>query len=214
MKNINEINWWHRIKLPDGSYTPGRVFYGEDGGDWPTSRFGMPDDLTGKTVLDIGAFDGFFSFEAEKRGARVVLATDIYQNGSKDGFDFAHRVLNSKVQFAGIGIYDMVPAILFDVVLFYGVLYHLDKPTDALRKLYDLVKLEGVVLIETAIAHNIESNGSLLPTWEFRPGFDGDETNKWYPSIKGLMEYLKWVGFAEVSIVWASDLRATIKAIK
>lgn len=35
-------------------------------------------DLTGKSVLDIGAWDGFFSFEAERRGARRVVALDHY----------------------------------------------------------------------------------------------------------------------------------------
>ena len=71
-----QISWWHRIQMPDGSYTPGLVVHGSDGGDWPTTRFGMPEDLTGKTVMDVGAWDGFFSFEAEKRGAKYVLAAD------------------------------------------------------------------------------------------------------------------------------------------
>ena len=37
----------------------------------------IPDDLTGWTVLDIGAWHGFFSFECERRGADRVLAVDI-----------------------------------------------------------------------------------------------------------------------------------------
>jgi tRNA (mo5U34)-methyltransferase len=37
--------------------------------------FRLP-DLRGKTVLDINAWDGFFSFEAERRGARRVVALD------------------------------------------------------------------------------------------------------------------------------------------
>ena len=31
----------------------------------------IPENLTGKRVLDIGAYDGFFSFEFERRGAEV-----------------------------------------------------------------------------------------------------------------------------------------------
>src|SRR6266436_2822961 len=38
----------------------------------------IPQDLTGKTVLDIGAWDGYFSFEFERRGAKRVLAIDSY----------------------------------------------------------------------------------------------------------------------------------------
>ena len=36
----------------------------------------MPEDLTGMRVLDIGARDGFYTFEAERRGAREVVALD------------------------------------------------------------------------------------------------------------------------------------------
>lgn len=35
-------------------------------------------DLTGKTVLDVGAWDGFFSFTAEERGAKRVVSFDSY----------------------------------------------------------------------------------------------------------------------------------------
>lgn len=41
--------------------------------DWP--------DMTGKSVLDVGAFGGWFSFEAERRGAASVTAIDYYSWG-------------------------------------------------------------------------------------------------------------------------------------
>jgi len=37
---------------------------------WRLSHFGLPSDLRGKRVLDIGAWDGWFSFECERRGSR------------------------------------------------------------------------------------------------------------------------------------------------
>ena len=47
---------------------------------------GLPDDLTGRTVLDVGAWDGFFSFEAERRGAARVVAADSFAwNGENWG---------------------------------------------------------------------------------------------------------------------------------
>src|SRR5437879_3540299 len=65
---IMAIHWVHRIALPGGRVTPG---------DWDTgkalSRLRLPEDLSGKTVLDVGAWDGLYSFEAEKRGAARVL---------------------------------------------------------------------------------------------------------------------------------------------
>ena len=65
-----------------------------------TSRLGhsprlkLPKRLDGRTVLDVGAWDGFYSFEMERRGAAKVLATDHFcwgGNGwaSQDGFNLA-----------------------------------------------------------------------------------------------------------------------------
>jgi tRNA (mo5U34)-methyltransferase len=67
--------WWHSIELAPGVVTPGQktaeILRGE------VAAMRLDDlDLRGKSVIDIGAWDGFFSFEAERRGARSVLAFD------------------------------------------------------------------------------------------------------------------------------------------
>src|SRR5437588_9162642 len=56
---------YHSIELPDGSVLPGlqSIEYLR----WRLSLFGLPGDLRGKRVLDIGAWDGWFSFECERR---------------------------------------------------------------------------------------------------------------------------------------------------
>ena len=56
--------WWHRIDLGHGIVTPGL-----DDSPVKLGTLSFPPNLSGKTVLDIGAWDGFFSFEAERRGA-------------------------------------------------------------------------------------------------------------------------------------------------
>src|SRR6478752_5079558 len=56
-------HWYHRIELPGGVVTPGH-------NPINAPSYGIPDDLTGKRVLDVGAWDGFWTFEALKRGAR------------------------------------------------------------------------------------------------------------------------------------------------
>ncbi len=72
-EKVAAITWYHTIDLGNGVITPGE-------GDTPDRipRLGMPGDLSGLTVLDIGAWDGAYSFEAERRGAGRVLATDSY----------------------------------------------------------------------------------------------------------------------------------------
>src|SRR5262245_66397580 len=69
-EKLHLTGWWHSIDLGDGRITPGvrtleelqRVY----------ASFGLPENLCGKRVLDIGSWDGFFSFEAERRGAEAV----------------------------------------------------------------------------------------------------------------------------------------------
>jgi tRNA (mo5U34)-methyltransferase len=70
-----EGHWWHSIDLGDGVQTKGRksaeLLQSELAGlDFP--------DVKGRSVLDIGAWDGFYSFEAERRGASRVVALDYF----------------------------------------------------------------------------------------------------------------------------------------
>jgi tRNA (mo5U34)-methyltransferase len=67
--------WWHSIELGHGIATKGVKTRESLQSELESLR--LP-DLRSKTVLDIGAWDGFFSFEAERRGARRVLALDHY----------------------------------------------------------------------------------------------------------------------------------------
>jgi tRNA (mo5U34)-methyltransferase len=95
----------------------------------------------------------------------------------------------------------------YDVVLFYGVLYHLIEPFLALQKVASVTK--GVALIETAI-----SKGGGM-TMELRPGFDNDPTNWWYPTIPCLREMLLRAGFSRTEVVYnLNDVRATVAAYK
>ena len=70
---VEQIRWWHPIDFGGGLIAPGI-----DVTPARLARSGCPRDLSGLSVLDIGAWDGFFSFEAERRGARRVLATDSF----------------------------------------------------------------------------------------------------------------------------------------
>jgi SAM-dependent methyltransferase len=59
--------WYHTLDLGDGVVTPGLYDYRETIG-----AFGFPEDMSGMTVLDVGSATGFFAFEFERRGARVI----------------------------------------------------------------------------------------------------------------------------------------------
>jgi len=78
--------------------------------------FDLPQDLRGKHVLDIGAWDGWFSFECERCGANVAAVDCI----ALDTFIEARKLPR------------------FDIVLFFGVLYHLRHPLLLLEKVVEL----------------------------------------------------------------------------
>lgn len=103
----------------------------------------IPAQLSGTTVLDIGAWDGFFSFEFERRGAEV-LAIDTYawDHGGLNNFLSAREKLNSKVNYQRLDVHDLDPAVIgkFDIVFFAGVLYHLRNPLLALERIYAVTR--------------------------------------------------------------------------
>lgn len=71
-ERISKLGWYHTIDLGHGIATPGFI------DNRPTVHlFGIPEDLTGKRCLDIGTYDGFWSFEFERRGASEVVGIDV-----------------------------------------------------------------------------------------------------------------------------------------
>lgn len=102
--------WRHRIPLGKGLHTPG---YNTLPTEWDENH--LPNNLNGKTFLDIGANDGFFSFEAEKRGAKHVWACDIYHGDSsfmtlgwnERGIQSVKEYLQSKVEIGNVSVFDL-----------------------------------------------------------------------------------------------------------
>jgi tRNA (mo5U34)-methyltransferase len=212
-ENALKIKWWHSIALPsdDGDIyiTNGEVDHCTE--DTANNRFGISLDLKGKSILDAGCWDGYFSFLAEKRGAKVsgcdpLQGCSHFTQGT-DGFVFAKKILNSKIDFEVSTIEDYSKKDkIFDIVFLYGTLYHIENPVEHLTALSKLTK--EYALIETAISQT-QSMG-----WEFNNGFNNDPTNFWYPSINGLEKVLKYVGFNSMELIYNDGIRITVKAIK
>jgi tRNA (mo5U34)-methyltransferase len=193
---IAALTWFHRIDLGNGVVTPGV----ENTLD-KLPNLGIPERLHGLSVLDIGAWDGFFSFEAERRGARRVLATDYFcwgggGWGSKAGFDLARRVLGSKVVAKRIDVMDHSPKRVgvFDLVFFFGVLYHMRHPLLALERVASVTKEQ--LILET----HVDMLDCDRPAMAFYPGseLNLDPTNWCGPNPPMVEALLKTVGFRKV----------------
>lgn len=196
-------SWWHTIELGHGVVTPGSKGGGGDYMRTELERLQLP-DLTGRSVLDIGAWDGFYSFEAERRGAARVVALDHYVWGrdqGKAGFDLARDVLGSRVEDveADFMFTDLDALGRFDVVLFLGVLYHLQDPLGAMRRLARVTG-ELAVIESEAVAFAAHEDRALC---EFFGGDElaGDPTNWWVPNLRALLDLCAAAGFAGAEVI-------------
>ena len=191
--------WWHSFELPDGTIINGVC-------DLPGLRnrlaqFPIPDDLTGKRALDVGAWDGWFSFELERRGAEVV-AVDSWDNPR---FREIHALTGSRVDYRQMDVYDLTPERIgrFDIVLFMGVLYHLKHPLLALERICsvttELAAVDSFVLKEE---HRPGELVNARPVMEFYETNElGGQADNWVgPSLPCLLAFCRTAGFARAEL--------------
>jgi tRNA (mo5U34)-methyltransferase len=182
---IDRIQWYHEFDFGNGLKTKAVAAYPDL---WSmTTRFLDKVDFKGKSVLDIGCWDGYWSFYAERRGAAYVLATDMnnqrwseLKDGklkpadehANDGFRIAHRIYNSKVEYRGnVSVYDVAElGRRFDIVLFLGVLYHLTHPMYAITQIRHALKTGGEMILESGAV--IDQQRSFM---EYYYGYEGNE---------------------------------------
>ncbi|HEV2360082.1 MAG TPA: methyltransferase domain-containing protein [Acidimicrobiales bacterium] len=226
-RRVDELGWCHSIDLGQGVVTKGLSQL------VPLTGDKMP-SFEGKTVLDIGAWDGGYSWIAEKAGAKRVVALDHYAWGvnlgarqayweecaakgtlpdhgrdetdfwdaslpGKKGFDLAHEVFDSSVE-AVVGDLmkiDTDKLGTFDVVLYCGVLYHMQEPLTALRRVRAVTAEGGVAVVETVAVRVLgHKDASLL---SFYPGNElgGADFGNWFaPTEAALIGLCKAAGFS------------------
>ncbi|MDQ3739622.1 MAG: DUF1698 domain-containing protein [Actinomycetota bacterium] len=214
-RRIDEIRWFHSIELAPGVVTPGY-----DDTRKRVARLRIPADLTGRSVLDVGAWDGFFSFEAERRGAARVVAADSFSWsganwGSKAGFELARESLRSRVEDIDVDPLELDPERVgrFDLVLFLGVLYHMRHPLLALEKVASVTARQ--LIVETAV----DCTWTRRPVAAFYPGHgpEWDPTNWWGPNPEAVVAMLTSVGFSRVEVVspdsWGYRLARSAKRL-
>jgi tRNA (mo5U34)-methyltransferase len=212
-EQVKALIWYHTIDLGRGLETPGHY-------DHRTyvHHFGLPENLKGKTALDIGTASGFFAFEMEKRGAQVT-ATDLprwtdhdfgpnYQPDRPleelekylhEPFDLAKRLLRSKVEKLEINIYDLSPDIVgrFDIVFCSSVLLHLTDPIKALQRIHSLTREKAIIC--TAIDRDAQEE----PWARFFGSLGG--TTWWLPNRCCLEAMIRVAGFE--SLDWYSEFQ-------
>jgi tRNA (mo5U34)-methyltransferase len=193
--------WFHSFAFPDGARVDG-IKPLESLQEEADLIFPTP--LAGKRVLDIGAWDGFFSFQAERRGAAEVLATDHFcwsgQGwGDKRGFDHAHARFGSQVRSRDLDVADHRVADLgqFDMVLLLGVMYHVTDPYRTLEAAAAMSRDHLVIETVTALRHEPVPAMRLFTELEL----DRDPTNFWAPNILALREMCVRFGYSRFQVL-------------
>ena len=203
--------WFHRFEVVPGVLTPG-VYDPAP----LLELLPLPDDLSGKRVLDIGARDGFFSFEAERRGADV-LALD-FMPPERTGFGVAAKLRGSSVEYRVDNVYNLSPRRhgRFDLVLCLGVLYHLRNPLLGLDRIWEVCERD--MLLETQIRSGRQRRvGGVAaerePLMELHPedSLNSDHTNWWSPNPPALRAMLESSCF-EVADMQVLPARAIVHA--
>jgi tRNA (mo5U34)-methyltransferase len=203
--------WFHNIDLHGVKTAPEHFLGDYPNIKWQNFKHAVPEDMTGKSVLDIGCNAGFYSIEMKKRGAARVVGIDsdeIYLNQAR----FAAEVSGyADIEFRNLSVYDVGQlGEKFDFVIFMGVLYHLRHPLLALDTLYDTVV--GDTLLFQSMQRGSKELMQLendYPFWEtsifdndaypkmyfVEKRYSNDPTNWWIPNRACVEGMLRSAGF-------------------
>jgi tRNA (mo5U34)-methyltransferase len=204
------VHWYHIWEIFDGIFTPGIASVAEN-----CDRLGLPTDLSGRRVLDLGANNGCISFECERRGAAEVIGLEPYGDETR-GFERIRDTIGStKTRFMIGSVYELDPEVLgyFDVVIFSGVLYHLRYPLLAIDNIRRVATAD--VFVETHISDNeLIPPVRHLPLWKFYRlnELNNDYSNWFGPNIAAVIEAFESAGFRTRLSAVAGN-RATFQAV-
>ena len=207
-RELAEKRWYHSFELPDGTLIEG---YNQLA--WLHERyrrFPIPVDLTGRRVLDIGAWDGWFTFEAERHGAEVtaidcVELPTFLEIQSKLASRAAYRILDFyELPEAGLGP--------FDFVFCLGILYHLKHPLLALEIVCALTTDTAIVESFVIDSATWQDHQHEVPIMEFYETDElGNQLDNWIgPSVTCLMAMCRAAGFARVVFLHTTGLHAGV----
>lgn len=161
--------WFHTFALngDEDLYTPGVAR------DHRYRVPALPESFEGRSVLDVGTFDGFYAFLAEARGASRVVAVDNEQYldwvrsrwdvelEGGEGFRAIHELLDSKVDYKRLDALDVdVLGESFDFIYCFGILHRVESPLGLLKTLRRRLADGGEVLLETHGSNDLSLDGT------------------------------------------------------
>jgi tRNA (mo5U34)-methyltransferase len=208
---IQELGpWFHNLNL-DGIWTAPDHFLGNyPQFKWDRFKKVVPEDLTGKSVLDIGCNAGFYCLEMKRRGAERVVGIDEDPRYLAQA-ELAAEVMGLDIEYLQLSAYDVAKlGQRFDLVIFMGVFYHLRHPLLALDLIREHVT-DDLLLFQSMMRGSMNPWRAAADYDFFDPSlfdaadaplmyfienrFAGDPTNWWAPNRPGIEAMLRSSGY-------------------
>ena len=206
---VNTKEWYHKIQLRKNVFTNGSCPIN-------ARAYHLPNDLSGKRILDVGSWDGYWCFEALRRGAKQVIAIDNFSDlcgtmkKRKDweNFDICKSVFgytDKQCERIEMDVEQANSLGHFDIILFFGVVYHLRHPVyvlDMLSKMCDEIYIESAICDDCS--GMVGAKGECLKGYKqecimrYYPAGDlygGNSTNFFVPTLYCLEKLVQSNGF-------------------
>ncbi|HBT00120.1 MAG TPA: TIGR04290 family methyltransferase [Citreicella sp.] len=203
--------WFHNLTIGGVQTAPDHFLGDYPRLKWEGFRHVLPEDLQGRSVLDIGCNAGFFALEMKRRGAGRVLGIDSDPHYLRQA-EFAVAEAGEDIELRQMSVYDIGRLKeRFDLVLFMGVFYHLRHPLLALDMIHEHVADD--LLLFQSLLRGAAEEGPVEADYPFeetslfdRPDFprlhfvehrySGDPTNWFVPNGPAIAAMLRSAGFA------------------
>ena len=217
---VQSVNWFHRVEVIRGLIAPGIV-----PGTGSYDARGYIDslkiqDITSKRILELGTWDGPLAFELKQRGCDIV-ASDI-QDPEQTGFNVLQKISGFDIPYVRCSVYELSNFFRpgeFDVILYFGVFYHLKHPILSFEQIAKCLKIDAVLYTEgeglgnhledlagTKVDGNAEYEHSEfldekgVPLTLSYPGKFGGASNWVLPNRSALTGWLRSAGLEPVSV--------------
>lgn len=190
-KKLQDLGeWYHKIDLGDGIYTPGTR---NQSLTYNIYKEYLPENMEGLTVLDLGANACGFSIEFAKRGATVVAIehNDLYIKQAE--FVINHLGLEDKFKLIQNDVFSAINLGQFDIVLYVGLSYHLRYPQLAMDMIGRLCKSK--LLCSTQLS---KQDGLLM---ENRARAELKTLQGWEPTELTFSYMIKLANFKNIQVV-------------
>lgn len=210
--------WYHTIDLAPGVTTEGSVDVR------PFLRRALPKSLKGKRCLDVGTFDGFWSFAMEDRGAESVVGIDVDDTAQLehpplnrdrniavarasgvvpgDGFRLAATARQSKARRVSCNVYDLTPEVIgghVDFVVVGAILQHLRDPVKALERVREVLAPGGTVVLVETISRTLTLLHPRTPVGDFRAASPDNSFTWCVPNLSMLRAWPTAAGMPPLS---------------